>query len=377
MKFVPGSHVRLSNSLYKPSTWLQSSHPYTVASLPEEPILQLVVRKSRYPIKLRQTYSMLGIFRSVSTQFMDDARTGGIRRALFIVGGSGIAFAAPVFRYLESLGVEVKLLWAIRDPQDANVLKSIKLHDAVLDGRVEIYFTRESRLKRRLSTASLLEAQIYKELNDDEYLDIAVDDLCCMDTPQVELDEERQYDQHGYDDYDNNDEENNESGHYEAVDHDHKSSASASDGSESTLSGGEASEMPDGLPSSGSNETDPLLLSRPKFIKYSSEHVIDPIHHPRHPPSNRSKPRYIDIRDEYSYAMFNSRPVLNIRLQAWLCGISIDADDCCCVDQLLQVSQENRRGGWVISAGSHKLVHDSQQWAESKGFKFYQEEFNL
>jgi hypothetical protein len=341
--FVPGSHIRMANSMYSPLTWFQSSHPYTIASLPEEPTIKLVIRKSNYPIKLRQKYSIVGPFRSVPKQFMDAAQTGQIKRVLFVIGGSGLAFGAPLLRYLKELGVQVKLLWAIRDPQDAEVLKSIGLHDiAINDGAIEIYFTRDNRVRRRLSTASFVEAQLYKELNEDENLDIAVDDGCCMDMNRQRTrplsDAGIRYDVEYDSEFDQD----------STVDSSEEDSAVA-------------------LNSVPENERQPLL---PQLgISKDYEAIATPVVKKRH--------QYADIRDEYGHVMFNSRPVLNLRLKSWLSGLSTDSDDCCCVDQLLRASDADKQGAWVVSAGSHLLVHDTKRWADTNGFSFYQEEFNL
>lgn len=179
--FSPGSHIRISNSLWKPSTWVQASHPYTIASLRTDENFTLAIRKSRFPIKLRSTYSLYGPYKSLPTCFIQAANKGDIKRALFVVGGAGISYAAPVFRYLKSLGVQIKLIWAIRDTQDANILKPLLLHSAAMNRELEIYFTSRSYH----SGGSSLEAQMdMKESFDlDNELDISIDEACCMDTP--------------------------------------------------------------------------------------------------------------------------------------------------------------------------------------------------
>lgn len=311
-KFAPGSHVRVSGQLYKPNAWLEASHPYTIASLDHEEYLQLVIRKSNYPIKLRQNYSMMGPFRSLSDQFLYASRNGQIKRALFVIGGSGIAFAAPVMRYFQALGIEVKLLWAIRDPNDARILKPLHLHDAAVNGDIEIYFTKKVK-----KTAKGYETLPQDDLEDEESapahnketnvtsrtsgyfwdneedLELGVNDVCCME-----------------------------------------------------------------------EENEPLLSHRLSRNSLRYARLMDAF-------------MSHDVFQEYAANMYNNRPVLNLRIKSWLSGLTTGDNDCCCVDQLLNVKEADKVGAWLISAGSHKLVSHAARWANDNGFTFFQEEYTL
>lgn len=173
--YTPGSHLRISNPLYHISTWFQSSHPYTIASLPQDPNLTLVIRKTHYPIKLRKLYAITGPFRSIQNSFFQDVNQGLVHRALFIAGGSGIAFVAPIMRHLRSMNVPVKLLWAIRDRNEVKILETLGLMQAALvDNQVEVYVTRGGNF------GEALEAPIsWYTPNDDERLNVDVNDDCC------------------------------------------------------------------------------------------------------------------------------------------------------------------------------------------------------
>lgn len=137
----PGSHVRLSGPIYNPINWFKSSHPYTIASLPDESDLKLVVRKGNFPLKLRRTYSIYGPHTAIPKYLMQQLADGKIKRVLFVAGGSGIAFSAPVFRYFRVHGVDLRMVWAIRNPYDVKVLKLLQLQDEVLRGSIEIFYT--------------------------------------------------------------------------------------------------------------------------------------------------------------------------------------------------------------------------------------------
>lgn len=293
-----GSHVRVGGPLWNPRSWFESSHPYTIASLPEDRNLVLVIRKSRFPIRLRQTYALTGPYRTLPDQFMLAARSGHVKRALMVIGGSGIAFGAPVMRYLQQRGVRVKMLWAIREPQDAKVLRMLGLHEACLTREVEVYYTREHRRRRSLHNLKALEAQIHVSegrMNEDEGLELITDENCCMD--------------------------------------------------------------------GGRDATDRTpLLSSPSQGPYQSYDgtTVMP-----------------DIRDTYHASMFNNRPRLDLRVKSWLCGLSTDEDTCCCVDRLIQVNDDDKRGAWVIASGVSGLVSEARRWANNNGFSFYQEDFTL
>lgn len=425
---APGSHVRISEPLWKPLTWIQSSHPYTIASLPHEDPVQLVIRKSNFPIKLRHQYGIMGPLRSVSNDFLDAVRFGQMKRVLFVVGGSGVAFAAPLLRYLHERGVGVKLLWAIRDPQDVAVLKSIGLHEAVMRGDVEVHFTQR---RSPFGAASMVEAQMYN-YNDDEDLDVAVDDLCCMDTPgprtrfgsfvgdsisgglypfdDSDVDFEDNEVAVSEEDDDDNDEtgpllakhdyhESNYGSHLDESDAFRKNPSAfiCNPNADSSYVCTQVEERDENLPPSSSltasssskpesfvlaptDKSAPFVAST-KTIKSNVQSPKAPTNKIKHASSSqhlrRSSSKFNDIRDVYGFAMFNSRPVLNIRLKLWLCGLSTNNDECCCVDQLITVGPEQRQGGWVISAGTHRLVNDTRAWAKKNKFSFYQEEFTL
>ncbi|KAF5105928.1 hypothetical protein DV453_004363 [Geotrichum candidum] len=275
--YSPGSHVRVSNPLYHFSTWLQSSHPYTIASLPQDPQLTLVIRKTTYPIKLRRFYALTGPYSSLPVPFFEDATRGLVKRVLFVAGGTGIAFVAPIMRHLRSLGVPVRLLWAIRDANDAKVLETLGLTDCALkEKQIEIYVTGDQTARPSAKWYMPSGAE------GDESLNIDVDDDCC-----------------------------------------------------------------------GGGEFKPLLS------KYSYHKT------------------YTDSPD-FSTIMFNSRPVLNLRIKSWLHGVPIDTNTCCCLDQLMEMGTDlDPAGRWILASGAETLVGETEKWASSNKFSFYKDEFSM
>lgn len=186
------SHVRLSVPPV-PWGWLSSSHPYTVASLPEDGEMCLVVRRTRFVPSILRTYALSGPYDSLTCRFVHSLKMNRIHRTVLVIGGSAIAFGAPLLRYLQSIGIPTRLLWAVRDPRETRVLSMLHVLDTVeLRNNIEVYFTTDTVQKqadhqhpgllRRASSLLSLGAQ--PPQNDDEDLTVSVDtEQTC---PQIE-----------------------------------------------------------------------------------------------------------------------------------------------------------------------------------------------
>lgn len=170
---LPSGHVRIN--LYE-SNWLKwlfgqlvpLQHPYTVASLPTDDTVKLIVRNGKFPLISNRKYQITGAFEPRLT-FMKNPRTSRMpffgwsrpnpfhvtsqmllqsrlnyeisaRRVLMCVGGSAISFALPLLRILNFNGVNVKLIWVVRDFKDLKVLYHFKNN---FDG-LEIYISGSS-----------------------------------------------------------------------------------------------------------------------------------------------------------------------------------------------------------------------------------------
>lgn len=180
-------------------------------------------------------------------------------------------------RHLRSLGVPVRLLWAIRDANDAKVLETLGLTDCALkEKQIEIYVTGDQTARPSAKWYMPSGAE------GDESLNIDVDDDCC-----------------------------------------------------------------------GGGEFKPLLS------KYSYHKT------------------YTDSPD-FSTIMFNSRPVLNLRIKSWLHGVPIDTNTCCCLDQLMEMGTDlDPAGRWILASGAETLVGETEKWASSNKFSFYKDEFSM
>lgn len=117
-------HVRLSVPLI-PWGWLSSSHPYTIATLPDDGEMSLVIRRTRFVPNIQKTYALTGPYDSLTCRFVHAIKANRIHRALLVIGGSAIAFGSPLLRYLKILGIPTRLLWAVRDPREARILSML------------------------------------------------------------------------------------------------------------------------------------------------------------------------------------------------------------------------------------------------------------
>lgn len=169
-QILPSGHVRISAC---EKNWLKRllgqlvplQHPYTIASLPTDETVKLIVRNGKFPLVSNRLYYITGAFEPRFT-FMKNPRARSaslipwprpnpfhiasrsllhsplnydiaVRRVLMCVGGSAISFALPLLRILNFNGVNVKLMWVVRNLKDLKVLYHFKNN---FDG-LEIYIS--------------------------------------------------------------------------------------------------------------------------------------------------------------------------------------------------------------------------------------------
>ncbi|CDO94800.1 unnamed protein product [Kluyveromyces dobzhanskii CBS 2104] len=151
---LPSGHIRMNN--YH-NFWLKRwfhhliplQHPYTIASLPNESTVRLIVRTGRFPLKTNSKYYVTGAFEP-KVDFMSKSNTKdnnklfpfqsatpmlllsplsfhiNAKRVFMVVGGSAISFGLPMLRILNFNGVTVKLIWVTRDHRDMKILNVFK-----------------------------------------------------------------------------------------------------------------------------------------------------------------------------------------------------------------------------------------------------------
>lgn len=153
---LPAGHVRISiyhNNFLK--RWffklIPFQHPFTVATLPTEDPVKLIIRNGQFPLIPNGKYYITGIYEPMipfitkpkMPSFTPDPdnpfhiNTATLlhsplsykidaRRVLMVVGGSAISLALPLLRILNFNGVNVRLIWVSRDIRDLQVLNHFK-----------------------------------------------------------------------------------------------------------------------------------------------------------------------------------------------------------------------------------------------------------
>lgn len=137
-------------------------HPYTIASLPSDDMIRLIIRRGKFQLRNNAEYLVTGAFEPKIDFISKSSRSVNIfqdsvafqnqtpallasplhylisaRRALIVTGGSAISFGLPLLRILNFNGVTVRLKWVTRDYRDLTLLNHFKNN---FDG-LEIYVT--------------------------------------------------------------------------------------------------------------------------------------------------------------------------------------------------------------------------------------------
>lgn len=172
--FDIGSHIRLSaGSLWHPKSWISPTHPYTIASLPSDEDVKLLIRRGKLFDSGSEQFTLSGPFSSKTSHTIFKEETTH-KNVVVFAGGSGLSFAAPIVRRLASEDNTVKLVWLIRDRSDYPALQALQLSDMK---DVSVYITGSSNKSN------------YKELDD---MDFVLDDEEEMgyETDDMMLDDE-------------------------------------------------------------------------------------------------------------------------------------------------------------------------------------------
>lgn len=155
---LPGGHLRINiyhrNFLRRFfSHLIPFQHPFTIASIPSDNLVRLIIRNGHFPLRTNEKYYITGAFepelsfiskptvpfnittkssknpfRNNSSALINSPLNFLIKaqRVFMCVGGSGISFGLPLLRILNFNGVNVRLLWVSRDYKDLEVLNHFK-----------------------------------------------------------------------------------------------------------------------------------------------------------------------------------------------------------------------------------------------------------
>lgn len=135
-----GSHIRIGYARSNFRFWLFPSHPYTLASLPADETLDLVVKKGmRFEVFSSLEYTVSNPFKSLPPPCFSTAENVNI-----FCGGSGISLGVPIFRYFKhSSSAKVNLFWCTSNKDDAYILDELKIShriDVFVTGQNETLF---------------------------------------------------------------------------------------------------------------------------------------------------------------------------------------------------------------------------------------------
>lgn len=133
--WLPGSHLRLSKYKKKnPLYWLMPTQPYTIASLPDESQIDLIIRENLTPYVVVGEYTVVDVYSTVPPSLLYDSQ-----RVAIVVGGSGISFGLSIFKYLQTRNLDyLKFIWLIREREDMHILN----HCNFETNDLEVYVTR-------------------------------------------------------------------------------------------------------------------------------------------------------------------------------------------------------------------------------------------
>lgn len=164
--FSIGTHVRITSPPTKLSAWINPTHPYTIASLPEDSEVRLLVREGGFKFRNSDTISVIGQYPSIASDVYANAS-----KVLIFAGGSGLSYGASVYRGLEMRGIKVKLVWLVRNKAEITALGLLEVSKA------DVYVTMggENSKKKIQDTDSL-------DLELDELLDYQENDMFEGDT---------------------------------------------------------------------------------------------------------------------------------------------------------------------------------------------------
>ncbi|ODV58097.1 putative ferric-chelate reductase ASCRUDRAFT_39967 [Ascoidea rubescens DSM 1968] len=180
---LPGSHLRMMRYYKNPFKNLffrfitPLAHPYTIASLPTDNSIILIIRNSKFELNNNYQYYITGSYdpdfhflkytdNNNNNKFIDKISNklsrsnqnnknnknqrykniisfcenyeSSASRVLMVVGGSGISFALPLLRVLSIKGIECKIIYVIKDVKDLRIFRFFNLIDL---NSIEVYIT--------------------------------------------------------------------------------------------------------------------------------------------------------------------------------------------------------------------------------------------
>lgn len=395
----PGAHIRLTN--YHPNPLVRigkqlfpNYHPYTLVSLPSDPIQKLVIRMDTFKLKNNQRYLVSGSYDPHLNFVHTQAKKFNIakfkieaKRLLIVVGGSAISFALPILRVMTYHGIPVKVVWVIRDFRDVLILNSFTQYIHSED--FEIFITAELPLKRKKSflfgnhdlEAQAIDYSLVGE-NEVENVDVEVAD----DESQESEEEEECFNttiplkksintlNEGYGSI------NNE--------------ISFNNNIFDSNTNGEDFPILKPINSISSNSLDEPLIKRGRSLSQKTIYSMNEQFEVRSNYDIEEPGQFVEKYKQtieklgLNHKVYKGRPKLNHRYRNWClnegftqCSGPIESQDgqiICCRDipqNRVVDSNVDTKDIWVVSAGPKGLVNNVKLWATENGLNFHEEAF--
>lgn len=138
--YNPGSHIRISQySKLNPLYWLLPTHPYTVASLPSDEAIELIVSENSIPPGSKSSFR-IDMGYTYTIQYPHNPTVPQVclhngNRIAIVVGGSGISFGLPMFRFFKAMKqVEyIKLIWLTKSSANLNLISESSSFQALIE----------------------------------------------------------------------------------------------------------------------------------------------------------------------------------------------------------------------------------------------------
>lgn len=183
--FLPGSHIRISQPLNYFKAWFNASHPFSIASLSTDESLDLIIKNQSFTFDPLKHYSMsftnnpinkdfFDLFDSSKTLQNNPTSDASGKDVIIVVGGSGISFGLPIFRYLAQFSKQnqnrIKLVWITRNKYDLYILEKSNIIHPYDDlnnlqikdeykGLVDIYLTNGAGSKESSSSQKIMKGR--------------------------------------------------------------------------------------------------------------------------------------------------------------------------------------------------------------------------
>lgn len=180
--FPMGSHLRVSVPVTSLKAWLNPTHPYSIASISSDSEVRLLIRECSFPIEAGINVSVTGPYCGSNSEVYTDAD-----EVLIVAGGSGLSFGASVYRGLDQKGVNVSLIWIIRNRSEVAALELLEIEKA------DVYVTNTLVGGDRKGIGSRFRGKSGEQMEGDEVemsdLLAAEEDIDLFDEFEQEMDE--------------------------------------------------------------------------------------------------------------------------------------------------------------------------------------------